>query len=237
MLIEADTVAIAAGGAGMQRFACAGALESGLDACARGAAGFRRGGGWQVCVADALLRYLVVEWPAGLRGRAEREAFLAHRFREVHGVQAPEWRIAAEGSVFNELPVLACAMPQTIVDALQAWAVRHDQTVCGVTGEFADAFNRQRERFDAPTGAYAHARAGRLTIGAWQDGAWRALRSQVVGEGGMEDAIRRFFESRTRAQGPAEGGGLEAGILYCGAVIGGVPSSWQLTQVEEQAWA
>lgn len=233
LLIDADAVSVAEGVARGRRFEYSGSLDVGLDACAR-ALTPKRGSGWQVCIADTLVRYVVVEWPAGLRGKSERDAFVAHRFREVHGIQAPDWRIAAEQSAFDELPALACAIPQTILDALRAWAARHGQSVCGVTGEFADAFNRLRRGFDEPTGAYARMRGGRLTIGVWQEGRWRALRSQAVGEGALVAAIGQFLESRRVVH--ASSGDAATGVLYCGVAMAGAPAGWRRVRVEEETW-
>ena len=117
-----------------------------------------------VLLADALVRYLVIHWPAGLRGRSERTAFVAHRFREVHGVASPEWQIIVEPTA-GKFPALACAAPAVLIDAVAEWARRHRVRLAGLSGEFVAAYNRARLRVSHRFGALGLQRGGRLTIG------------------------------------------------------------------------
>ena len=108
LLVEADALAVVGGGE-RRRVGFHGEAEAAFAASAPDAL-VPHGSRCQVLLADALVRYLVIHWPAGLRGRSERTAFVAHRFREVHGVASPEWQIIVEPTA-GKFPALACAAP------------------------------------------------------------------------------------------------------------------------------
>ena len=228
LLIDTDAICLGNNGAA-RRVEFNGMPEAGLAALTGESAGMiRRGARWHVLLADALVRYLVIHWPAGLRGRAEREAFVAHRFREVHGVVAPEWQIAIECSA-ADLPVLACAAPAVLVDAVGAWAQRNRQRVVGITGEFIGAYNRARSRLAYPLGALALQRGGRVTVGLWRDAAWQALRSQPLDPAG-DAALGLFLESTRVWSGATE----EGGVLYCLGAPFDTPVGWRTVTLEDQ---
>lgn len=185
----------------------------------------RRGSRWHVVLADALVRYLVIEWPAGLKGRAERAAFVAHRFREVHGASAPEWRTAMEPAVAGA-PLVACAAPAALVDAVEVWARAQRLRLDGITGEFVAVYNESRQALDAPTAALAVQRGGRLTIGLWRDGRWSALRSQPFGMSG--EAMLRLLLDAPQRSGGDDGGGL----LYCTGGSLSAPPGWHAVPLD-----
>lgn len=192
--------------------------------------GVRRGARWEVVFADALVRYLVIRWPDGLRGRAEREAFVAHRFREVHAVGAPEWKIVVERAATG-IPSLACAVPTLHAEAVAAWARANRLRLGAVTGEFIDAFNRVRPQLAHPFGALAVRRGGRLTVGLWRNALWQTLRSQPLGPDG-NGSIGLFLES---PDWRADGG--EDGVLYCLGAAPATPRGWRVVSLEGGAWA
>lgn len=136
-----------------------------------------RGRRVRVVVDDALLRYALIHWPAGLGRGAEREAFVAHRLREVHGIAAPEWcwRVDPEPA---PRPALACAAPTALMEALRSLAGERGWKLVGIAGAFACRYNQARPRLKASLGALLVAGAGRYTLGLWREGAWAAVRSQ-----------------------------------------------------------
>src|SRR5690606_7761244 len=132
-----------------------------------------RGRPLRVQLADAWLRYLVVNWPPGLRTAGERAAFLAHRFAEVHGVATPEWVVQADRDA-HDLPALGCAAPAAVIAAVQGFAARHGFTLAGIEADFVATYNRLRARFreaDGEPAALAVLHDGRLTVGLWRSGA------------------------------------------------------------------
>lgn len=136
-----------------------------------------RGRRLRVVLDDGLLRYALIHWPEGLARGAEREAFVAHRLREVHGIAAPEWswRVDPEPP---PRPALACAAPLALVEALRKMASERGWKLAEISGAFARRYNQARSRLGAPVGALLVEGAGRYTLGLWRDGAWAAVRSQ-----------------------------------------------------------
>lgn len=198
-------------------------------------AGGLRGRRLRVRLADAWLRYLVVRWPQGVRSAAERAAFLAHRFAEVHGIASPDWVLAADRDA-HDLPALACAAPAPVVAAVQGFAARHGCVLDGISGEFITAYNTLRRRFDEADGARAALallRDGRLTVGMWAGGAWAGVRSQAVRDDGAA-ALRLMLEAwmrdaapdaRPTAQGAARA--QPGGVVYAAGFAGELPAAWR----------
>lgn len=210
----------------------------------------------EVVIGDGWLRYLVVRWPPRLRRGDERRAWLAHRFREVHGVAEPEWVIAIDRDAVG-FPVLACAAPAALIGAVQAFAERRRLRLEAVAGDFVACFNRHQRSFDEPAGAYgalALARDGRVTLGLWRDAAWLALRSQPFGEDGAQMVARTLEawcaahavesvsgESRRAAPGDASGGSTRAarsaaGVLYAVGCEASAPAGWRVERRGGGGW-
>jgi len=187
----------------------------------------------QIVIDDSWLRYLVVRWPDGVRGREERQAYLAHRFREVHGVAEPEWTFAFDRGPVH-FPVLACAAPRSVTEGIQAFARTRRLRLVGVAGCFVHRFNQlQRRLHSAPGsfGALAVSRGDRLTVGLWRDSAWQALRSQNVGEHGPQ-VLRQTLESWTLRTPGADG----AGVLYTLGIAPAAPAGWRTEDVGDASW-
>jgi hypothetical protein len=177
-----------------------------------------------VSIADAHLRYLAVAPPAALRGRAERMAWLAHRFREVHGVAEPEWMLLAEPELALRAS-LACAAPRALVEGMRAFAQGRRLRLTGIEGAFVASYNRLRGAMTARFGAFARLADGRLSVGLWRDGQWLGFRSQPVSAG--DDAALLRILLGWRALWPEE----EGGVLYAAADAGALPPGWRLESV------
>lgn len=226
LLVESDALSLVGGG-NRRRVAFDGAPDAALAASGPDAL-VPRGSRCQVLLADALVRYLVIQWPPGLRGRSERAAFVAHRFREVHGIAAPEWQLMVEPAT-GGFPVLACAAPAVLIDAVGEWAHRQRVRTVGLSGEFVAAYNRARPRVMHRVGALGLRRGGRVTIGMWDDAVWQALRSQPLGAGD-ENVIGPMLASmRGRLGG-------EGGVMYCFGPALDVPAGWRAITLGNDAW-
>lgn len=129
----------------------------------------------QVCVADRHARYLCLRWPAGLKG-AERQAFVEHRFRSVFG-DGP-WTTLADRDAFGPT-TLAAALPAGLPRALDAWARARRLRIATLEPAFVADYRRHAARLRGD-GAFARVEAGRVTLGLWAAGQWRAIRSQPV---------------------------------------------------------
>jgi len=129
----------------------------------------------RVSVADRHARYLRLTWPAGLKG-AERQAFVEHRFRSVFG-DGP-WTSLADRDAFGPT-TLAAALPAGLPIALGAWTRARRLRVATLEPAFVADYRRHAARFRGD-GAFARIEAGRVTLGLWAAGQWRAIRSQPV---------------------------------------------------------
>lgn len=177
-----------------------------------------RGGRCQVVVDDGLLRYALVRWPAGLGRGAERDAFVAHRLREVHGIAAPEWcwRVDPEPA---PRPALVCAAPAALVEALGGLVRSRGGKLVGLCGAFPWRYNQARRRFAAPLGALLVDGVDRFTLGLWRAGEWQAVRSQPAGA------------DRATALGlllGAAGLGEQGGTLYVSGRACPAPPGWRV---------
>lgn len=201
----------------------------------------------QVVIGDGWLRYLVARWPQRLRRADERRAWLAHRFRAVHGVADPEWMIATDRDAVG-FPVLACAVPAALIAAVQAFADRRRLRLDGVAGDFIVCFNRHQSSFGEPAGSFgalALAREGRVTVGLWRDAAWLALRSQPLGEDGAGLVVRTLegwcaahaAESEAAAAtGATRQGQSPAGVLYAVGFEASAPAGWRVERRGGSGW-
>ncbi|HJV26885.1 MAG TPA: hypothetical protein VJ673_14450 [Aromatoleum sp.] len=231
LLVEPDAFDVAARGP-LRRVEFAGRPQEALPLLSQeGDPAIRPNTIWEVLLADGLVRYLVVEWPAGLRGRPERAAFVAHRFREVHGIESPEWQFAIEPSVTG-VPTIACAAPVELIAAVDEWAARNRLRIARITGEFVATYNRLRSRLDNPLGALAIERGGRLTVGLWHDATWLALRSQPQGAGGANPLGQLLQALQARAGKQADGG-----TLYRAGTDLEAPGGWASVALGGEAWA
>lgn len=137
-----------------------------------------------VTVADRHVRYLRVVWPLGL-STDERAAFVTHRFTEVFG--AGPWAVLTDRNAAGPQCV-AAALPLALRDALRDWARDRRLGLRAVEPAFLADFNRARRRFRGD-GAFARQERGRVTIGLWIAGCWRALRSVPVAEADGRAAV------------------------------------------------
>lgn len=129
----------------------------------------------RVSVADRHARYLCLRWPAGLKG-SERQAFVDHRFQSVFG-DGP-WTCLADQDAFGPT-TLAAALPADLPIALRAWARARHLRIASLEPAFVADYRHHAACFRGD-GAFARVETGRVTLGLWAAGRWRAIRSQPV---------------------------------------------------------
>ena len=182
----------------------------------------------RACLADHWLRYLVVRWPAAVRGKREREAWLAHQFKTVHGIDMADWMVAMDADPVDDA-CLVCAAPTALIAGLHARLAPRKARLASLTGAFVAEFNRVRRQCAARDGALLVQAGARMTLGVWRDGQWRALRSQRVADGDT-DAARRVL-----AQWRVTGEAAPAGVAYTVGARPALPEGWQLVTLEAAA--
>lgn len=178
-----------------------------------------RGGRLRVVIDDGLLRYTLIHWPAGLARGAERDAYLAHRLRQVHGIAAPQWCWQVDPEP-PPRPALACAAPTALVEGLRRLARERGCKLIEISGAFTHRYNRARRRLKAPLGALLVEGAGRYTLGLWREGAWAALRSQPAGAE-RATALNLLL-------GAAGVAGEQGGTLYVAGPACAAPPGWRV---------
>lgn len=193
-----------------------------------------RRGALAVEFADAWLRYIVIEWPAGLKGGSEREAWAAERMRSVHGVGGPEWAISVDRGASGDT-ALACAAPRTLVDAVARLAAERRLRITAMQGSFVTVYNRllpgSHVGGKGACGALGVCREGRLTLGLWAGGQWRRIRSANAG-GDVGAMLGRMLPGLATTIGDAAG----AGVLHVlGAAPQVLPEGWSVQVCEGAA--
>jgi hypothetical protein len=73
----------------------------------------------RIVLSDRLVRYLVIEPPAGLRSIAELNLAVQTHFEHAYDATAADWTIALHALPFARRFV-ACAVPRSLLDAVQA---------------------------------------------------------------------------------------------------------------------
>ncbi|MBS0353836.1 MAG: hypothetical protein JSR83_08025 [Proteobacteria bacterium] len=172
-----------------------------------------------VTVADRHVRYLRVTWPEGLSA-AERQAFVVHRFTEVFG--AGPWAVLTDRNAAGPV-CIAAALPLSLHDALRDWARDRRLSLRTVEPAFLTDFNQSRRRFRGD-GAFARRERGRVTIGLWAAGVWRALRSLPVDEADGRASVDGLIALlATLPEAPAAGTFHVAGPLPADVPL---PAGW-----------
>jgi len=134
----------------------------------------RRGAPLDICVSDALARYWILDYPAGLASVHELDLYAAERFATIFGEDPAGWTLRYDPDPRSRA-WLACALPNAVTDELprrataRGWRVRHIQP------DFVRAYNQHRRRI-ARTAAFCLAAVECTTIGVIVAGCWRNVR-------------------------------------------------------------
>ena len=186
-----------------------------------------------VCVADRHVRYLRLDWPAGLKA-GERAAFVEHRFHAVFG--AGPWVVQADRDAIC-LPSLGVALPAGLEAALQAFVCSRSLRLVALEPAFPRSYNRLRRHLRGD-GALARLEAGRVTLGLWQGGQWLAVRSQPVARADAAAAVACLVTLLATQPAAAAIGNSPGNTLYlCGAAdsaaaIDALPAGWRGVHLE-----
>ncbi|MBC3917297.1 hypothetical protein H8L32_07410 [Undibacterium sp. CY18W] len=120
-----------------------------------------------VVVADCWVRYFLMELPDEIVSLDDSFLLLNARFENLYGQPAAEWTIQADWHKGE--PMLACALPRNLLQALEAYALRSLQPQLVVMW-------RQQCASLPPTGAWCFVRDGVSTLLYWQEGVLRLVR-------------------------------------------------------------
>ncbi|WP_232417799.1 hypothetical protein [Methyloversatilis thermotolerans] len=171
----------------------------------------------EVTVANAWVRWQVVDMPSGVTGRDERAALVRARMAEVFGSSAQAWV-----SAWDERPaarVLASALDVVLMQRLQAWAAARGLKLASVQPAWLRGYAALRG--DAPLGGFAQWQHGWLCMGLWSGGQWLHMRGEALtdpaGLGALLERRLNLFD-----------GELAGGRLFLqGAPAVSLPRGWQ----------
>lgn len=133
-----------------------------------------------IVLADALLRYFVVERPAGIKNHNELLDVIAGRFEEQFGLSAADWTISADltpGSTFH----LACASPKSLIDALKFACTSSRVKLRGVVPYMVSEFNSHRSALPKRDFWFAATTAHSVSLCYRGKRDWRIARYHALG--------------------------------------------------------
>ena len=132
-----------------------------------------------VVLSNHFVRYVVLPWNDVVSDE-DWQALAQHQFRIVYGDVALEWvtTVAWQGP---ERPVLACASPKLLLDALHATVRTAGLKLRSVSPYFVAAFNFCRRRLPDDGFWFGVVEPGRFAFGGVEQGTWVSVASRRVG--------------------------------------------------------
>jgi hypothetical protein len=123
-----------------------------------------------VVLSNHFVRYVMLPWSDIVRDE-DWQALAQHQFRSVYGDAALEWVTTVEWQG-PERPVLACATPRLLVDALTATVRGAGLRLRSVSPYFVAAFNFCRRRLPEDAFWFGVVEPGRFSFGGVEQGVW-----------------------------------------------------------------
>lgn len=128
----------------------------------------------RIVLSGHLVRYHMLPWSAALATDADRLAYARLEFAAVHGDKAQSWDLAlADAPVGEAAPV--CAIDAALTASLKASCTGATLSLVSVAPRFVFEFDRIRQHIARGPGGFVLVEAGRLTLGLFDKGRWRAL--------------------------------------------------------------
>ena len=127
-----------------------------------------------ILVSDALVRYWILERPAGLASAAELDLYAADRFAEVFGDDPAAWVLRVD-PVPQADRWLACALPAIFAVDLPRLAEEKGWRLRNVQPRFVREYNRHCRELGNDA-VFCVASRESTTIGLIADGRWRGIR-------------------------------------------------------------
>lgn len=127
-----------------------------------------------ILVSDALVRYWIIERPAGLASAAELDLYAAERFAAVFGDDPAEWVLRVDPLPQAER-WLACAVPAIFAVDLPRAAEGKGWKLRSVQPRFVHEYNRHCRDLGSEA-AFCVASRESTSIGLISGGSWRSIR-------------------------------------------------------------
>lgn len=159
----------------------ANAWQTGIEALRRHLRTNSAGGSCvSVVLSSHFCQYALVEKNVLIKGEDELIAYARHRLRTVYGDVADHWvlRVSDAGKADA---YLVCAMESELLQQIAAICQTGNLRLDSVQPYFSIVFNRHRGLLDAATAWLIVHEAGRLLIGLFVEGEWRAISNRRAG--------------------------------------------------------
>lgn len=132
------------------------------------------GASLNILVSDALVRYWIIERPAGLASAAELDLYATERFASVFGDDPAQWVLRVDPLPQAER-WLACAVPAIFAVDLPRAVEQKGWTLRSVQPRFVHEYNRHCRELGPDTAFCVASREG-TSIGLIAEGSWRSIR-------------------------------------------------------------
>lgn len=137
------------------------------------------GGNVTLVLSSEFVQYTVVPWSDLLKTEDEQLEYARQRFVRVYGKSAESWSIKVSPAKAGKAR-LACGMPRTLVEALQAAMSPLGGRFRSLQPYLMTSFNRWRSRLRAQPTWFVVAEPGLLCIALLQDGQWQSVRKLKI---------------------------------------------------------
>jgi len=131
-------------------------------------------------VADHWVRYAMVPYVAELSGAAERLAHARHVLAGVYGEIVSEWTVTLSDSPPGAAQ-LACAMPSTLIEEMQAVLARHGTRLLSLQPQLVSAYNHWRGQLPEDGAWFVSIEQGSLAAAHLAPGGWDRVHCVRIG--------------------------------------------------------
>ena len=139
-----------------------------------------QGAAVRAVVADHWVRYAMVPYAAALSGAAERLTHARHVLTGVYGEVVSQWAVTLADSSPGAAQV-ACAMPNGLIEELQAMLMRHKIPLKSLQPQLVGAYNHWRERLPDGGAWFVSIEQGSLAAARLGPGGWDRVHSVRIG--------------------------------------------------------
>lgn len=145
-------------------------------------------------VSDAWARYAVVPWSANIRRERERDSLARIVLEPLTSPMADGWSVICGGQAARRAPMLACALPDSLLGLLEGLAGRRIH-LATTTPLFMQVFNRLRRTL--PTSVVLAFRGwDQFTIAVIDEGRWKSVRAHRL-PATADEALRLMMRAVT----------------------------------------
>lgn len=212
-----------------------------------------KGAQMQVHLSAQLVRWLCLPWPLGLVQPDALQAYAQARLRATFGAAAEQWQLVTAPPQPGQA-VVACAMDQALIEALQALAHTHGLKLDHVGPYFAAAHDHWHPQLQRGTVWFAGLEPSAMTVGLLHKGQWLGLRSVRLAGQSSEDwptvlgALQRQMRIGCDLGADGEGDTEGAWPVYVSGALGAghpaaqghthlVPPTREPAMAADLAWA